>query len=137
VQLVATLHLNDPHDLPRARAVLDAVGFSSDDAILAAVDNGPERCVEAAPIVSAAEANSSGLFSPFVKGYAASSSLLPPSVIAYSHGMLAHAHSGSSASEETAALDFSDLSVNAVAVPLRAAHPERPDRLRAAGDITS
>jgi hypothetical protein len=134
VQLVATLHLHDPCDLPRARDALSAAGFCSDEAIMAAIDNEAESRAGAAPIVTAAEAHASGLFSPFVNGYAASSPL-PPSVVAYSHGMLAHAHAGSSASEHSVACDFSELSVSAAAVPVRAAHPERPDRLRAAGDV--
>jgi hypothetical protein len=134
VQLVATLHFNDPQDLQRARDLLSSAGFNSDDAIFAAVDNAPERSPDAAPILTAHEAEESGLFSPFVKGYAAST-MLPPSAIAYSHGMLDHAHSSSSSCEETLADDFRDISLTAAAAPVRAVHPERPDRLRAAGDI--
>jgi hypothetical protein len=131
VQLVASVHLHDPRGLQRARDYLSAAGFDNSDDIIAAVDREAESVHDASPILTAAEAQTSGLFSPFVKGYAA----VLPSVIGYSHGMLAHAHSSSSISrgEETAVDDLSDLSLSAAAAPVRAAHPERPDRLRAAG----
>jgi hypothetical protein len=134
VQLVATLHFNDPHDLQQAHDFLSRAGFDSDDAIIAAVDS-EHGSPDATPILTAHEAEEWGLFSPFVKGYAAST-LLPPSVIAYSHGMLDHAHSSSSCCEEPVTTDFSGMGLTAAAAPVRTAHPERPDRLRAAGDIS-
>lgn len=138
VQLVATLHLHDPCDLQRARDALAAAGFHSDADIMAAIDNGPEISAHPVPIITAAEARASELFSPSVKSSAASGSSQPPaSVVAYSHGMLAHAHVADSVSQDAAALDLSDLSVSAAVAPVRAAHPERPDRLRAAGYVTS
>ena len=133
---MASLHLRDARALQAARDFLAAAGFSSSEDIAAAVDGEVDRGLDAAPILTAAEAQSSGHFSPFVKGYAAAT-LIAPSVIGYSHSMLAHAHtdSGSSQGEEAAADDLSDLSLSVAAAPVRAVHPERPDRLRAAGKV--
>lgn len=138
VQLIATIHLGDPHDLQRARHYLSAAGFDSDGDVIAVVDNEAAHHPHAAPIITADEAHSSGFFSPFVQGYAAQT-LLPLPVIAYSHDMLAHAHSASSSSssDEAVCNDMSVLNLSHAAAPVRAAHPERPDRLRAAGEEQS
>jgi hypothetical protein len=133
VQLVASAHFNDPLDLHRARIFISNAGFDTDDDIMAAVDGEDEPFRYTGQLVASAAPEFSSLSS--TKGGLADSLPLP-CVISYSHGMLAHADSGVSCSDmaaEVAAADLSDLSLSAVSAPVRAVHPERPDRLRAAG----
>ncbi len=134
VQLVASAHFNDPLDLHRARVFISKAGFDTDDDIMAAVDLEDEPFRYTGQLVASAATEFSSLSS--IKGGLAESLPLP-CVISYSHGMLAHADSGgvscSDTAAEVAAADLSDLSFSAVSAPVRAVHPERPDRLRAAG----
>jgi hypothetical protein len=130
-QLVATIHMRDPQNLQLAREFLSAAGFHCDEDVMAIVERGIEPgsiCSDDVPCVTAP---SSDFLSQLAHDHAAACHL-PPSAMAYSHGMLAH-FSARDSNNQVNLENFSEFNLSAAA-PIRAAHPERPDRLRAAGE---